>query len=54
VLCSREAGFDEMLACGKHEALRRGLAAHGDRIVLTAGYPLHVPGTTNLLQVVVL
>jgi pyruvate kinase len=54
VLCSREAEFDEMLACGKHEALRRGLAAHGDRIVLTAGYPLHVAGTTNLLQVVVL
>ncbi len=54
ILCSAEAEFEEMLACGRKEALQRGLAAAGDRIVVTAGYPMHVPGTTNLLQVAVL
>ncbi|HEX2190323.1 MAG TPA: pyruvate kinase [Longimicrobiaceae bacterium] len=54
VLCAPQAGFEEMQECGKHEAIRRGLAAPGDRIVMTAGYPMHVPGTTNLLQVEVL
>jgi len=31
--------------------VERGLARPGDRVVVTAGYPIHVPGTTNLLQV---
>jgi pyruvate kinase len=52
VLCSQEATFEEMLACGRQAAVERELARPGDRIVLTAGYPLHVPGTTNLMQVV--
>ena len=30
---------------------RRSLAKHGDRVVVTAGVPFDVPGTTNLLQV---
>jgi len=51
VLCSDEASFEEMLACGRQTAVERGLARPGDRIVVTAGYPMHVPGTTNLLQV---
>ena len=51
VLCSPDASFEEMLACGRHEAVERGLARRGDRFVVTAGYPMHVPGTTNLLQV---
>ncbi|MDQ3387911.1 MAG: pyruvate kinase, partial [Gemmatimonadota bacterium] len=51
VLCSAKASFEEMLACGRKNAVERGLANPGDRIVLTAGYPMHVPGTTNLLQV---
>ncbi|MDP9349572.1 MAG: pyruvate kinase [Gemmatimonadota bacterium] len=52
VLCSQEATFEEMLACGRQTAVERELARPGDRVVLTAGYPLHVPGTTNLMQVV--
>jgi pyruvate kinase len=30
---------------------RRGLAHAGDRIVVTAGVPFDVPGTTNLMKV---
>jgi pyruvate kinase len=34
------------------EAVRRqGLARAGDRVVVTAGVPFDVPGTTNLLKV---
>ena len=29
----------------------RGLAREGDRVVVTAGVPFDVPGTTNLLKV---
>jgi hypothetical protein len=42
------------LACGREEAVRRGLANPGDRVVVTAGLPMHRPGTTNLLQVEVI
>jgi pyruvate kinase len=51
IVCSEEASFTEMLACGRDEALRRGLVKPGDRVVVTAGLPMHQPGTTNLLQV---
>ena len=51
VLCSQEATFEEMLACGRQTAVERGMARRGDRVVVTAGYPMHVAGTTNLLQV---
>ncbi|HYJ80082.1 MAG TPA: pyruvate kinase [Longimicrobiaceae bacterium] len=51
ILCSHEAGFDEQLAIGREEAVKRGLAKRGDRVVVTAGSPMHVAGTTNLLQV---
>jgi pyruvate kinase len=53
VVCSREATYAEMMECGREEAVKRGLARPGDRIVVTAGLPMHKPGTTNLLQVVV-
>jgi len=51
VVCSEDATFTEMLACGRDEAIKRGLAQPGDRVVVTAGLPMHQPGTTNLLQV---
>ncbi|HEX2080153.1 MAG TPA: pyruvate kinase [Longimicrobium sp.] len=51
IVCSEEASFTEMLACGREEALKRGLVKPGDRVVVTAGLPMHQPGTTNLLQV---
>jgi pyruvate kinase len=51
VVCSSEATYAEMMQCGRQEAVKRGLAKHGDRIVVTAGLPMHKAGTTNLLQV---
>jgi pyruvate kinase len=51
IVCSEEASFTEMLQCGREEAIRRGLAQPGDRVVVTAGLPMHQPGTTNLIQV---
>jgi pyruvate kinase len=54
VVCSEDATYEEMLACGREEAVRRGLAKAGDRVVVTAGLPMHRSGTTNLLQVEVI
>jgi pyruvate kinase len=54
ILCSAESTFEENLACGREEAVKRGLGRPGERVVVTAGYPMHVPGTTNLLQVEVI
>jgi pyruvate kinase len=51
IVCSVEASFTEMLTCGRDEALKRGLVKPGDRVVVTAGLPMHQPGTTNLIQV---
>ncbi len=51
IVCSEDASFTEMLSCGREEAIKRGLAQPGDRVVVTAGLPMHQPGTTNLLQV---
>ncbi len=35
-----------------HLALETGLVRKGERLVITAGLPLYVPGTTNLIKVV--
>ena len=51
VLCPENASFDEMLEAGRRAALERGLGKPGQRIVLTAGRPMNVPGTTNFLLV---
>jgi pyruvate kinase len=51
VLCSEGSSYDEMFQAGRRAALERGLATGGERIVLTAGLPMHTPGTTNTLRV---
>ncbi len=51
VMCSPESSFEEMMDYARAEVVARGLGSPGDRMVVTAGYPIHVPGTTNLLQV---
>lgn len=42
---------DEMFAMARTWMLGKGLAAEGDRLIITAGLPVGMPGTTNLLRV---
>ena len=50
---TRDVGsFEEMVAKAKRMALRHGIAGAGDRIVLMAGVPFGVAGSTNVLHVV--
>jgi pyruvate kinase len=43
--------YDEMVRLALAAVQARGLARAGDRVVVTAGVPFDVPGTTNLLKV---
>lgn len=43
--------YDEMMEQTKGVVTNRELASHGDRIIVTAGVPFDMPGTTNLLKV---
>jgi len=45
------AGFEEMVEKAKRMALRTGLAKGGDPLVLVAGVPFSIPGTTNVVHV---
>jgi pyruvate kinase len=40
-----------MMECTKAVVTQRELASKGDRIIVTAGVPFDMPGTTNLLKV---
>ena len=51
VLAEQVPTYDAMLDCARDALLREQLASRGDRIVVTAGVPFEVPGTTNLLKV---
>ena len=44
--------FEEMVAKSKRMALRHGLAAAGERVIVMAGVPFGTPGSTNVLHVV--
>jgi pyruvate kinase len=43
--------YDEMVKIALQVVQRRELATAGDRVVVTAGVPFDIPGTTNLLKV---
>jgi len=43
--------FEEMVGKSKRMALRHALAKGGDRIIVTAGVPFGVPGSTNVVHV---
>ncbi len=43
--------YEAMLGVARQVLLERGYASVGDRIVVTAGIPFEVPGTTNLIKV---
>jgi len=42
---------DDMIEKSKKVALATGLVKKGDKIIITAGIPFKIPGTTNLLKV---
>jgi pyruvate kinase len=43
--------YDSLLSQARTQILTRGLARPGERVVVTAGVPFDVPGTTNLLKI---
>jgi pyruvate kinase len=43
--------YEDMMVLAADAVVKKDLAAKGDRIVVTAGVPFDVPGTTNLLKV---
>ncbi len=51
VLVPRSETYSEMFAKAHAAILERELARPGDRVVVTAGVPFDVPGSTNLLKV---
>ncbi len=51
VLVDRVPSYDAMLAVVRDLILKRGYAKKGDRIVMTAGVPWEVSGSTNLIKV---
>jgi pyruvate kinase len=50
-LTEHSTNYDTMLAVARHQILDRQLAQPGERLVVTAGVPFDMPGTTNLLKV---
>jgi pyruvate kinase len=52
-ICVQKAKtVDSMIANIEQELLRRKMVRKGDSIIITAGYPLGVSGTTNMMQLV--
>ena len=50
-LVPHAGSYDEMARMARELVVREGIAAPGDRVVITAGVPFDVPGTTNTLKV---
>jgi pyruvate kinase len=50
-LTAHSKDYDELLAQARETILARHLAQPGERVVVTAGVPFDVPGTTNLLKI---
>jgi pyruvate kinase len=46
--------YDQMFARAREVIARTGIAKPGDRVLVTAGVPFDVSGSTNLLKVEVL
>ncbi len=51
LLVSETRGTDEMISAAVETALAANYIKNGDLVVITAGIPVGVPGTTNLLKV---
>jgi pyruvate kinase len=50
-LTQHSTDYDVMLGIARQQILERGLAQAGERLVVTAGVPFDMPGTTNLLKI---
>jgi len=50
-LTEHSTNYDVMLSTARRTILERGLAQPGERLVVTAGVPFDMPGTTNLLKI---
>jgi len=51
VLVDHYPTYDTLLPVARERILARGLAREGDQVVVTAGVPFDMPGTTNLLKI---
>jgi pyruvate kinase len=51
VHCKAEANYDNMLGAARSYLFEHGIAHPGDRVIVTAGVPFHVKGTTNMMKV---
>lgn len=51
VLCEGEINYDSMLQCARDYLFKNHIARPGQRVVVTAGVPFHVAGTTNMLRI---
>jgi pyruvate kinase len=50
-LTAHSTDYDAMVSGARQQILERGLAQPGERVVVTAGVPFDMPGTTNLLKI---
>jgi len=51
LLCPESSSTDVMLETAVETALQAGRISNGDLVVITAGVPVGIPGSTNLLKV---
>ncbi len=51
VLVDHVPNYEAMLFVARKQLLAQGLVQSGDRVVVTAGVPFDMPGTTNLLKI---
>lgn len=51
VMMPHSKSYDAMWALARTQLLEHGIVREGSRVVVTAGAPFDVPGTTNLLKV---
>lgn len=51
VMCNAEVNYENMLAAAREYLFANRMAQPGQRVVVTAGVPFHVRGTTNMLRV---
>ncbi|HEX2168364.1 MAG TPA: pyruvate kinase [Longimicrobiales bacterium] len=51
VMCTTEVKYESMLEAAREHLLSTKLAKPGQRVVVTAGIPFHVRGTTNMLRI---